>query len=272
MKTRHIIIIAGGVLAVVALTVNLSVVSAASNSISEYLKTRSALNYAASAFFAAVVVVIAFSFLNISSSISKLGAILNTHKSTFIKSGLSFFFFALLLILLLTNGGKVDTIGLCLSALVAIPWLSTLIVSARLPGGIEIVFKDITAAQKLVENIPVGLRVSKEKYAFLSILSLDPNIAMAALRIEMETRLRQIGKYYDRPEYEPLARLFRNLRSEEAITEQEFYGIEELIDVGNKAAHGAKVDLKVIQWATNYGPVVLSLLDRKLSELKKKAP
>ena len=183
---------------------------------------------------------------------------------------ISLFFFLIFMIYLINNNLKIDTIGLALSIMVSLPWLAAIIRSAKLPGGIEVVFSDIKEAQKLVENLPANLRINKHKYSFLNILGVEPNIAMAALRIEMETRLREIGKFYNFSEYEPLTSLFRSLRKKKALTEQELFGIEELIYVGNKAAHGAKIDNQVIKWATDYGPIVLTVLDNKLKDIRKK--
>lgn len=196
-------------------------------------------------------------------------AITQVNKPFALKSIITTGFICLFIIYIIQNQMKIDITGLGFLLLSLIPWSTRILKSAKLPGGLEIEFKDIAEAQKLVESVPKDFKITKHKYSFLNILGIDPNIAMAALRVEIETRLREIGSFYGFSEYEPLTSLFRSLRKNESITEQEFYGMEELIHVGNKAAHGAKVEDKIIKWATDYAPVILGILDSKISEIKK---
>ena len=42
----------------------------------------------------------------------------------------------------------------------------------------------------------------------------------------------------------------------------------ELIDLGNKAAHGEEVSNDVIDWALDYAPKILSILDQYVDKFK----
>jgi hypothetical protein len=64
-----------------------------------------------------------------------------------------------------------------------------------------------------------------------------------------------------------IARLYaklNELRRSEVLEPQALEGLDELINAGNRAAHGATVQDSVAQWAIEYGPKVLAVLDDQL--------
>jgi hypothetical protein len=69
---------------------------------------------------------------------------------------------------------------------------------------------------------------------------------------------------YGLPERQPLNRIFHELRRMEILDPQALAGLDELIIAGNRAAHGAVVQNSVAQWAIEYGPKVLAVLDDHL--------
>jgi hypothetical protein len=87
-------------------------------------------------------------------------------------------------------------------------------------------------------------------------------LALVGLRIELEQRLRQLGKNHGIVNHLiPLARLLRELRQREVLPNEVADGLSELIISGNQAAHGAKVEPQVAQWAISYGLQILASLD-----------
>jgi hypothetical protein len=46
------------------------------------------------------------------------------------------------------------------------------------------------------------------------------------------------------------------------LTTSALSGLQELIYAGNEAAHGAKIEDGVADWAISYGPVILKTLDK----------
>lgn len=165
---------------------------------------------------------------------------------------------------------KIDSITLGLIILALLPWFSEIIESAKLPGGWEIKFRDMQkAAEKVVESAKTGSEEKKlaptdttVEPAFLHIAERDPNLALAGLRIEIEKRLRLLAQNYEIPENRSLTLLLRELQKKEILTSSALAGLQELIYAGNQAAHGAKIEDGVADWAISYGPVILRTLDK----------
>jgi hypothetical protein len=166
---------------------------------------------------------------------------------------------------------KIDSITLGLFILALLPWFSEIIESAKLPGGWEIKFRDMQkAAEKVVEQVSQQA-TSEEKTlapadtiepAFLHIAERDPNLALAGLRIEIEKRLRLLAQNYQIPERRSLTLILRELQKREILTTSALSGLQELIYAGNEAAHGAKIEDGVADWAISYGPVILKTLNK----------
>ena len=166
---------------------------------------------------------------------------------------------------------KIDSITLVLIVLALLPWFSEIIESAKLPGGWEIKFRDMQkAAEKVVEQGSAQSSSKEAKAAssetiepaFLHIAERDPNLALAGLRIEIEKRLRLLARYFQIPDQLSLTQTLRELQKREILTANALGGLQELISAGNQAAHGAKVEDSVADWAISYGPVILKTLDK----------
>jgi hypothetical protein len=159
------------------------------------------------------------------------------------------------------------TFGLLLVAI--LPWLSSLIESAKFPGGWEVKFRDIQSAGAKVTSIltPSIAQNSLPKPAFLSVADLDPNLALVGLRIEIETRLRKLTAKHGIRDERSLMRMFNELLRTGVLNDASMSGLQELVMAGNQAAHGASVEKSVAQWAVDYGPEVLAALDQKINEV-----
>lgn len=164
-----------------------------------------------------------------------------------------------------------DAVSLGLLALAVLPWLSPLIKSAELPGGVKIEFQDVAAAaQKVATGSRHDLRGIDHvaEPSFVAIAEQDPSLALVALRIEIEKRLRQIAERSDLPPSRPLTQLSRDLEAKQVLSHESMSGLRELVTLGNQAAHGVEVSRAAAFSAVEYGPKVLSVLDAKLSELR----
>ncbi len=84
------------------------------------------------------------------------------------------------------------------------------------------------------------------------------------LRIELEKRVRTLAERFDIGERNSLRRMVDELQRHGALTHLAMSGLRELIDAGNRAAHGADVDSRAAQWAMDYGLDVLAFLDEKI--------
>lgn len=167
---------------------------------------------------------------------------------------------------------EIDEITLILLVLAAMPWLAPFLKSVELFGA-KIEARDFKESEKKVENS--GLveverepqRQNRHIYSFEAVSGDDPNLLLAGLRIEIESRLRKIaenrnikaGKF-------PLRRLTHELVKSGALNSVEAASIEDLLPLLNKAVHGARVDKEVTESALKFGPRLLDALENRIGE------
>ena len=162
---------------------------------------------------------------------------------------------------------KIDTVTLGLLLVGLLPWLTSIIESAKFPGGWEVKFRDVQmAGQKVIEEHGTTTRSLAAHPSYLGFLEQDPNLALVGLRIEIEERLRALAKRYQIGEQSSLTRLYQELTKQDALNDSSVSGLQELIAAGNQAAHGARVENQITDWALSYGPQVLGALDSKLAD------
>jgi hypothetical protein len=170
---------------------------------------------------------------------------------------------------------SIDAISLGLLVVALLPWASSLIESAKFPGGWEIKFRDLKKASDKIESAQ-GAWFKKEGVEVLEVadyikdvqvlVSADANLALVALRIEIEKRLRTLAARHGIKESLPLTRLFRELYRQEILTESVFGSLEQIVNAGNRAAHGASVEPSVQQWALDSGTQIIAALDAVLAK------
>ena len=127
--------------------------------------------------------------------------------------------------------------------------------------GWEIKFRDL---QEAGQRISGGQKVasSADLGGYLAAISQqDPNLALVGLRIEIEKRIRRLAERNQINTKQPLSRLLRELHRHEALPQVVSSGLEEIVMAGNQAAHGARVEPTVSDWALTYGPDILAVLD-----------
>jgi hypothetical protein len=181
---------------------------------------------------------------------------------------------AALLVRMLIPQIKIDAVSLGFLALALIPWLSPLIKAAELPGGFKIEFQDIQKAAERVtagEPVAASLAIQVPERTYLAFVESDPRLALVALRIEIEKRLRALAELLDLPKTRPLSQLTRDIRDKKAISAESARGLIELISLGNQAAHGVPIASDAANSAVDFGPQVLRVLDAKLEEMGARA-
>ncbi|TGJ99801.1 hypothetical protein EHO58_19400 [Leptospira selangorensis] len=159
-----------------------------------------------------------------------------------------------------------DTTSLALFFLSITPWITSLITSAKLPGGVEISFRDIEHA---VASVEVESKPKGDGNLFAEWNNIDQNLALVALRIEIEKRVRTLAQEYKLGDGLPLSRLLRILAEKDIIPLEYRDGLLEVTFFGNKAAHGAEVNSDVNNWAYKVGPKLLQILDSQIRKDKK---
>lgn len=151
---------------------------------------------------------------------------------------------------------SIDAITLGLLAIAVIPWLSPLFKSIELPGGVKIEYQELEKAAEsanqagLVASAPttsLGAQAPRAKYAFEDVVTLDPNMALAGLRIEIERRLKALANASGGlPNSGGTGALLHSLRNREVLSTDAYEALRALIDLLNTAVHGAIVTPRAV--------------------------
>ena len=167
---------------------------------------------------------------------------------------------------------KIDEIALILLVLAGVPWFAPFLKSVELFGA-KLETRDLEETGKKAEDsglVEVGREPQKQKkhiYAFESVVGNDPNLVLAGLRIEIESRLRKIARNRNiKADKISLTKLTGELIEKEILSVDEAASIKDLLPLLNRAVHGASVDKKAADWALEFGPRLLDALENRLGE------
>ncbi len=168
---------------------------------------------------------------------------------------------------------KIDAITVTLIAIAVIPWLGALFKSVELPGGVKVEYKDLERVAKKVEESglinPGELLkpMQKHVYSFQSVSGEDPNLALTGLRIEIESRLKNLAEKSEiKFKGQGVNTLTKSLQKSGVLTHEEAEAIRDLLPLLNQAAHGADVEDSAFGWAMDFGPRVLGALEDRIGE------
>jgi len=162
----------------------------------------------------------------------------------------------------------IDPVSLALLAFAVLPWLSTLIKSAEIPGGWKVEFQEVkVAGDRVTAGALTATSVAPPTPSYVVISDRDPNLAVVGLRIEIEKRLNALAERVEVDRKYNLRRMSDELLKRGILDAQEMRGLSELIEAGNAAAHGALVSPQAARWAIERGPDVLAILDAKLAQM-----
>jgi hypothetical protein len=164
----------------------------------------------------------------------------------------------------------VDAVTLGLLVILILPWTSPLLETLELPGGWKIKFQNLQSASEKITGAnppPDPVKEAAIKAAAAPVLQEeDPQLSLVALRIEIEKRLRAIAKIYGLPENRSLSITLKALSTKGVLNPPTANGLQELVWIGNQAAHGVKVDMSGQLWAQLSGPKILAILDELLAK------
>lgn len=85
--------------------------------------------------------------------------------------------------------------------------------------------------------------ILKDEHRVVQEWQTDPNLLLVAVRIGIERRVRVIAKLLDLDEGKPLPWLIRSIQERGVFLEPFSASLRRLVDYGNRAAHGDKVDV-----------------------------
>lgn len=159
----------------------------------------------------------------------------------------------------------IDAITLTLLVIALLPWLAPIFKSLEFPGGWKVEFQDLQKVTVRAEQ--VGLLASQpgepaSDFTFQRVLEVDPNLALAGLRIEIEKRLVTLAqKRGIEVRGRGIGQLLRLLTHHRVIDAEASTVLADLTVLLNSAVHGASVDYRATEWAIDVGPRVLKALD-----------
>lgn len=104
-----------------------------------------------------------------------------------------------------------------------------------------------------IPNDITSQSASDQQDNLFGVADIDPNLALVALRIEIERALRDIAFKNNMKPEKSLQKLLASLRDQGAVPAEIVGGLYDLIDFGNRAAHGATVPEAAVGWALEYG-------------------
>lgn len=175
------------------------------------------------------------------------------------------------------NAVRLDSTSFALLAIAAAPWFLHLIDTLELPGGTKIKLRELEEAVStlpLAAEQPEPESVTKPPLEAVTmhpqwLPSLaDPNLSLVGLRIEIEKRLRALAQILElsADTQRSLPRIVRELERVAILNADEAVGLRKMIDAGNRAAHGAEVEIQANAFLVGGAPRLLAWLDTLIDD------
>jgi hypothetical protein len=163
---------------------------------------------------------------------------------------------------------SLNPVVIVLLCIIILPWLSPVLKSVELPFGVKIEFQDLKKLEEKAER--VGLvshstsSLLKPTYSFQSVASEDSRLALAGLRIELETRLNDLlkSKGYEESRRGIIAAV-RQLNELDVLSHEETSALLDIVGILNKAVHGAQLDEQTSHRVLDLGVRVLQAVEAK---------
>ncbi len=162
-----------------------------------------------------------------------------------------------------------DAATLFLIGIAIIPWFSSIFKSIKLPGGLEIEYRELQRIEQEAAKAGLFSKTPKpgKEATYATVVNDDPNLALAGLRIEIERKLIGIARSKNIDSANAGAGvLLRRLVEFQVINSNTYSVLSDLLPLLNRAVHGAEVDPRATQWAMEVGPSILSSLDHLVSD------
>lgn len=162
----------------------------------------------------------------------------------------------------------IDGVTTALFVVAVSPWLGYVFKAVELPGLGRFEYPDFERSKAELTKAGLVAPVTGQRDALPPGAESDPLIALAALRIELEKRLRQLAnvsgvKIADRPG--SIRMLAQELGSSGVITRDEASALADMAGTLNRAVHAQPVSQASADWVFSVGSGVLASLDQKVS-------
>jgi Domain of unknown function (DUF4145) len=196
--------------------------------------------------------------------------------SGYVKAAVSVVALVLLVLHLSLPNLKIDGYALALLVVGVLPWLSSIIDSIQFPGGGGVTFKKEQerareAGEAIVRASPPPAQSAVTRSARLaqaahlvplSAEGVDSNLQFVALRIAIEKKLAALMDERRLAGARTTGEALHQLRNAGVINSEVAESLNNLIRVGNQAAHGKRIEEDLGRWAADRGPEILAALDR----------
>lgn len=159
---------------------------------------------------------------------------------------------------------QIDTIDLILLVILLLPWFSDLIKEIEVPGFGKIGFQDVKSAGDKIglQNTFSNQNDFNESDSNSDIyLSDNSNILFVVLRTQIEKRIRQLAEINKIPTSLSAIKLINELVHREILKPSMGNGLIDLINLGNQAACGARVDPNAALWVKGNSSQIFKSLD-----------
>jgi len=180
---------------------------------------------------------------------------------------ISTFFLVLAALHVFNETITIDVISLVLIILGFVPWLFPYLKSLELPGGVKIELKDVKQAIAQVSPSDEVVSTESDEYGFLRTIAVhDPNLALVAVRIEIEKAVRNaIGDGERSPM--TLSRGIQQLTDSGVLTNRVANGLRDFIKLGNHAAHGVEVEAQAAEYVIENAAKILKPFKEQLANV-----
>ncbi|EAD3022340.1 hypothetical protein D8T66_03025 [Listeria monocytogenes] len=189
----------------------------------------------------------------------------------------SLIFLALFSIRLWKSEIKIDSLSVILVVLAMAPWLIQYIKSLEINGigKVDLITKDQKdAIEKNAEEIGITSNSNEEiknDYSFYNLRYEDPKLALAGLRIELEstlTKLMRVNNLQNNSSFSGVSKMTHILSKNEIISNGEYVLIRDITGILNSAVHGQldNYDSQNFDWVFSIGLKLLASLNEKLNE------
>jgi hypothetical protein len=148
----------------------------------------------------------------------------------------------------------------------ALPWFIHLFRTIELPWGVKIEMRELEkVSDKLAEAGAVFSETSDKPKTNIEVVTedRDPNLALAALRIEIERKLRALLLNHGIEPNMPLREMLNVAANKKYIDREISSTIRDLMPTLNAAVHGADVPQEAYDWVTSVGPALLNALGER---------
>ncbi|QXO17006.1 DUF4145 domain-containing protein [Vibrio ostreae] len=178
---------------------------------------------------------------------------------------ISILFVVLAILHVFVDSITIDAIAIVLLVLASLPWLFPYLKSLEFPGGVKIELKDVKEAVAKVSQGDEAAPSESDEYDFLQIIAAhDPNLALVAVRIEIEKAVRNaIGDGERKPM--PLSRGIQKLTESGVLSHSVANGLRDFIQLGNQAAHGVEVEAQAVKYIIDNAGKILNPFKEQLA-------